>query len=112
MLKELSEHLSSEGMTHCLVCWSENEDESKLILHHICSYAQKPTKEMMESLINELRLDEDFNMSDLIFGKNYKVSLLEISELAEFQAIVEGSGATIEENEICITRHEGENVGG
>lgn len=107
MLKEISEHLLSEDYTHCLVCWSGDVKEGKLTIHHIGGYTGLPKKETIESLINELRISEEFHMTDLIFGRDYLISLLETSELATFQETIENSGATTEGDDPYITTHEG-----
>jgi hypothetical protein len=88
LLKQISTYLTDEKYTHCLVCWSPREEQGGFTIHHICGYVKKPSVDMMESLINELRLDEEFNMTDMVFGKDYNVSLLEIGELATIEGMI------------------------
>lgn len=87
MLKELSEKLSENGFNHCLVCWSPR-DEGGFSVHHICGYPEEPSKKDIESLVNELRLDEEFNMTDMIFDEDYKMSLLTTKDLATIECFV------------------------
>ncbi|PNX46219.1 MAG: hypothetical protein BV459_06855 [Thermoplasmata archaeon M11B2D] len=112
MLKEISEHLDSEGMTHCVVCWSGNEKDGIFTIHHMCGYSKKPDKETVMSLVNELRLDEEFGMNDMIYGKDYTISLLETSELGILEDMIkEYKGVVSESDDPVITVHEEKNVG-
>lgn len=109
MLKELSEHLLTDNYTHCLVCWSPNEEQGGFIIHHICGYPNKPSKNAIENLINELRIDESFHMSDMIYGQDYQVSLLDTNELGAMEGMIVETDLTTK-SEPIITEHGDDDV--
>lgn len=91
MLKELSENLLGENFTHCVVCWSKKDDMmGGFTIYHICGYPSEPSKNDIETLVNELKISDEFNMNELVCGKDYQISLLKTEELATIEMFVVG----------------------
>lgn len=72
-----------------MVCWSKREDTiGGYTIHHICGYPNMPSKMDIRGLINELRIDEEFGMTDMIFEQDYQMSILYVDELAEMENFI------------------------
>lgn len=82
----LSEVVMSLKTNYCLAAMVPLEDDpSKASIIHMCFYENPPTQNDCNSLIEELRTDQEFNMIGMEIDKDYILIELNQSTLAEIK---------------------------
>lgn len=62
------------------ICYTGETQAANVL--HTCVYENRPGESDMEHLIDELKTDPEFNMTDMVYGTDYNIKLAE-GELLE-----------------------------
>lgn len=82
-------------ITHVVICYSLQKINEETHIYHMVGYPNYPSESALISIINELAADDEFGMTNYVYGKDYIINVVERND-SKFEKMIEEFGVPLE----------------
>lgn len=63
--------MREQGFKYFVGAFGPLDEDGNAVLYHVCGYPEQPTQDDINSLIEELAQDTEFNMTEMKYNEDY-----------------------------------------